>query len=105
MDSGVEISWFSGEFDFVPDFFKHIRGENIGNFLMFLPFGFIYPLSQTNPTWKKIIAAGILTVVAIEVFQPILGRAFDINDIILNSLGVIVSTSIFWGAKKIVKLI
>lgn len=105
MDSGAEISWFSGEFDFVPDFFKHIRGENIGNFLMFLPFGFLYPLSQMNPTWKKTIAAGILTVVAIEVFQPILGRSFDINDIILNSLGVIVSTSIFFGAKKIVKLI
>lgn len=72
---------------------------------MFLPFGFLYPLSQTNSTWKKTIAAGILTVVAIEVFQPILGRAFDINDIILNSLGIIISTLIFFGTKKIVKLI
>ncbi len=102
-DSGREIRWFGGAIDLVPDFFHHINGEVIGNFLMFLPFGILYPLSQKNPTWKKSVVAGILTVITIEVLQPIFGRAFDINDIILNSLGVIISTSVFMGIKKLIE--
>ena len=103
MDSGREIGWFSGAIDLVPDFLHHISGEVVGNFLMFLPFGVLCPLSQKKPTWKKSVVAGILTVVAIEVLQPIFGRGFDINDIILNSLGIIISTSIFMGIKKMIE--
>lgn len=103
MDSNVEIGFFSGEFDLVPDFFNHIGGETIGNFLMFLPFGFLYPLSQTNPTWKKSVTTGLLVVIVIEVLQPVFGRAFDMNDVILNTLGIIVSVSIFMVVKKVIK--
>lgn len=103
MDSGREIQWFGGEIDLVPDFLHHISGEVVGNFLMFLPFGILCPLSQKNPTWKKSVVTGILTVIAIEVLQPVFGRAFDINDIILNTLGIIISTSIFMGSKKIIE--
>ena len=35
--------------------------------------------------------------------QPIFGRAFDVNDIILNSLGIMVSVTIFIGIKNITK--
>lgn len=103
MDPGRRIGWFCGEFDLVPDFFNHINEEVIGNLLMFMPFGILYPLSQKAPTWKKSIIVGILTVVIIEVIQPVFGRAFDMNDIILNSLGIIISISIFMGIKSIVK--
>ena len=103
MNSGIEIDWFGGEIDLVPDFFNNISGETIGNFLMFFPFGFLYPLSQATPTWKKTVTAGLFVVVVIEVLQPIFGRAFDINDIILNSFGIIISTSIFFGIKRAAK--
>lgn len=103
MDPGRRIGWFCGEFDLVPDFFNHINEEVIGNLLMFMPFGILYPLSQKAPTWKKSIIVGALTVVIIEVIQPVFGRAFDMNDIILNSLGIIISTLIFMGIKSIVK--
>lgn len=83
-DSGREVGWFSGEFDLVPDFFRHFSGETMGNLLMFLPFGVLCPLSQKCPTWKKTVIAGLLTVLAIELLQPIFGRAFDTNDIILK---------------------
>lgn len=46
-------------------------------------------------------AKGLLSL--IEVLQPVFGRAFDINDIILNTLGIIISTSIFIGIKKIIE--
>lgn len=101
LDSGREIRWFGGEIDLVPDFLHHMNGEVVGNFLMFLPFGILYPLSQKNPTWKKSVLAGILTVIAIEVLQPVFGRAFDVNDIILNTLGILLSASGFLVAKRV----
>ena len=103
MDPGKTIGWFGGNFDLVPDFFSNIRGETVGNFLMFLPFGLLYPLSQKEPIWKKCVIKGLIVVVVIEVLQPIFCRAFDINDIILNSLGIVVSTSILMGIKKVIK--
>ena len=103
MDSGIEIGFFSGEFDLVPDFFSHISGEAVGNFLMFLPFGALYPLSVKNPTWKKTVTTGLCVVVVIEVLQPVFGRAFDINDVILNTLGILVSTAIFTAIKGIAR--
>lgn len=98
--SGREIRWFGGEFDLVPDFFRRLSGEVIGNFLMFLPFGILCPLSLEKPAWTKCTLGGLAAVVVIELLQPIFGRAFDMNDIILNSLGVVVSTTLFMGAKK-----
>ena len=103
MDPGRTIGWFGRVFDLVPDFFNYISGETVGNFLMFLPFGILYPLSQKEPTWKKCVIGGLVAVAVIEILQPIFGRAFDMNDIILNSLGIVVSTTILTGAKKIIK--
>ncbi len=103
MDAAREIGWFGGSIDLVPDFFNNISGETIGNFLMFLPFGILYPLSQKSPTWKKCVIKELTAVAVIEVLQPIFGRAFDMNDIILNSLGIIVSTSIFMAVEKVTK--
>ncbi|MCG4529290.1 VanZ family protein [Intestinimonas massiliensis] len=70
--------------------------ENAGNILMFLPFGALYPLFHRNSTWIHTILMGIGVSVGIELLQPIFGRSFDINDIILNGFGVIVSTGIFF---------
>ena len=103
MDPGRTIAWFGGDFDLMPDFFNNISSETIGNFLMFLPFGVLYPLSQKEPIWKKCVIKGLIAVAVIEILQPIFGRAFDMNDIILNSLGIVVSTTIFMSVKKIVK--
>ena len=46
---------------------------------------------------------GLIAVAIIEVLQPIFGRAFDMNDIILNSMGIVVSTTTVIGVKKIIK--
>ena len=103
MDPGTSVGWFNGDFNFVPDFFNRISGENIGNFLMFLPFGILYPLSQKEPVWKMCVIKGLVTIVVIEIMQPVFGRAFDMNDIILNSSGVVLSTTIFMLIKKVIK--
>lgn len=103
MDPGRTIDWFGGEIDFVPDFLNNISGETIGNFLMFLPFGVLYPLSHKDCTWTKCVTIGFCVVASIEILQPVFGRMFDLNDIILNILGIVFSTSVFMSVKKIIK--
>lgn len=95
MDPGTSINWFNGNFSFNLNFISNLTKENIGNFLMFLPFGILYPLSQKEFNYKNTIIKGIILVLIIEVLEPLFGRAFDINDIILNTLGIIISTLIY----------
>lgn len=81
MNSGHSTNWFNGDFDFTLDFINNIGSEIIGNFLMFLPFGFLYPLSKKELKWKNIVLRGFL--------------------FILNSLGILISTTIFTIIKKL----
>lgn len=60
-DSGREIRWFGGEIDLVPDFLHHVSGEVIGNFVMFLPFGILCPLSQRRPRTPLLLPLGELS--------------------------------------------
>ena len=39
----------------------------------------------------------------IEIAQPVFGRAFDINDIILNTVGVLISATVFSFVKGIIE--
>ncbi len=103
MHSSRSIAWFSGGFDFSLDFFNNIRGEVVGNFLMFLPFGIIHPLSKEISSWKNTVLTGVVVVFAIEILQPIVGRSFDLNDIVLNTLGIVLSSSVFFGVKYLIK--
>lgn len=100
--SGVEISFFSGGFSLVPNFADSFTQEQIGNFLMFLPFGPLYLLSWPQTTGRKTMLIGFGIVLLIEVLQPVFGRMFDINDVILNTAGVVVSTGVFSTIKRAV---
>lgn len=95
MDPGTNINWLNGDFSFNLNFISNLTKENIGNFLMFLPFGILYSLSQKEFNSKSTIIKGIKLVLIIEVLEPLFGRAFDINDIVLNTLGIIISTLIY----------
>lgn len=102
MDSGRTVKFFTGDFNLVPDFYNHINREVIGNLIMFLPFGILYPLSRTKPSYKNVVLTGIICVFIIELLQPVFGRAFDINDIILNAIGIIISATVFFVAQHFV---
>ena len=61
----------------------------MGNILMFIPLGFFPPLLW--PRWNsasRIFAIGLALPLFIETAQLFLGRSTDIDDIILNLLGV-----------------
>lgn len=64
-------------------FFKNV----LGNMIMFLPYGFFASYLLHN---KKLSLSLVLTIIAsvsIEVVQLVIGRVFDVDDIILNVLG------------------
>lgn len=92
--SGIDYDWFAMTYSFRLDFFRHFRMENLANILLFLPFGILYPLFRRDADWKRTLCAGLLTTLSIELIQPIVGRSFDINDIVLNGIAVAVSTGI-----------
>ncbi|MEY8403706.1 VanZ family protein [Oscillospiraceae bacterium 44-34] len=63
---------------------------------MYLPFGILYPLFRKGSGWKRTVTAGVAVSLIIELLQPIFGRSFDINDIILNAMSVAVSAAVFY---------
>ena len=75
----------------------------IGNTLMFLPLGIVWPAVfwQLN-THGKVIAAGIGVSLIIEILQlPFFSRSTDIDDLILNTLGYLIGYGIYLLAKKV----
>ncbi len=60
----------------------------VGNVVMFLPFGFLAALLWRGWTGRRALCAGLGITAGIECWQVLVGRFFDIDDIILNALGV-----------------
>ena len=81
-----------------------------GNVLIFVPFGFFEALASRNRSFWTIMLDGFLVSLLVEVFQFVakVGR-FDVDDLILNTSGVVVGYIIFlicntvrrkYGAKR-----
>ena len=69
----------------------------IGNAAMFVPSGIVLPIvyKKLNTFWK-VLLAGIGISLCIEIIQlPFSVRATDIDDLILNTIGVIVGYGIY----------
>lgn len=98
--SGMNLVPFSEilRYDFGTTMFNY---NVIGNILIFLPFGYLIG-SYVNP--KKcfaVLLTTLLTSVTIEFVQLRIGRAFDIDDIILNVLGGIIGYLLYIGISAI----
>ena len=91
---GGRFQFFTLVYNLVPDFFRDFSLENLGNILMFLPFGILYPLAKGEGRFGRTLGATAALTVAIELFQPVVGRSFDVNDICLNFLGAALSAAV-----------
>lgn len=67
----------------------HSRYILLGNVVMFLPFGFFAGLLWRGFSVKRALLLGICTAGGIECWQLLIGRAFDVDDLMLNTLGVL----------------
>ena len=74
----------------------------IGNSVLFLPYGIVFPIvfrALNSP--QKVIAAGVGTSLCIEILQlPFYDRVSDIDDLILNTLGYLIGYGIYCLIKR-----
>lgn len=108
--SGCEIGpLFSGSVNLEPTLLKWLTGEVtlgrwvvkmlIGNFLMFLPMGFFLAVVPDQANGRSILKFAVLIPIVIEVIQPVLGRSFDVDDLILNFLGILAGCVIAYAIR------
>ena len=79
----------------------------IGNLLMFFTYGvFVYLLSG-KLKFKNTLFISLVIPMFIEVLQPIIGRSCDIDDFLLNALGILLgyyfTSAVFSLYKKLKK--
>ena len=75
----------------------------IGNTAMFIPSGIVLPViyPKLNSFWK-VLAVGALISLCIEIIQlPFSVRASDVDDLILNVLGVAIGYGIYAAVKHL----
>lgn len=73
----------------------------IGNFAMFIPTGILTPILYRRG-FRKTVLTGFLISLSIEIIQlPFYTRHTDVNDLILNTLGVIAGYGICALVKKL----
>lgn len=73
----------------------------VGNIIMFIPYGFFASYFLKN---RKFSTIGILAIIAsltIEIVQLNIGRVFDIDDVILNTIGAIIGYLLYVGLDAI----
>ena len=111
--SGTSIHLFSGSWNFAPTIIKYLSGEwsggswvnfmFLGNILLFVPMGVFLPIIWKTITFKRIIGIGFLISIILEIIQPVLGRSFDVDDLIMNTLGTIIGYLLVRLAQAIFK--
>ncbi len=65
----------------------------VGNVALFVPLGLLTPLALRWP-FGRTVAVAALASVALELIQLLLGRAADIDDVILRTLGAMVGAAV-----------
>lgn len=82
----------------------------LGNVLVFIPLGFFEPMASKHRSFWGTVTDGLLLSLVVEVFQLVskVGR-FDVDDLLLNTVGVVIGYLIFlicnamrrnYGAKR-----
>ena len=51
---------------------------------------------------QSILKIAVIIPIAVEIIQPIVGRSFDVDDLILNFIGIVVGYFIAVGIKSLI---
>lgn len=100
------VSWSSNNFIPFKEMFRYKLGSALffknvlGNLIMFLPFGFFVAYTLRPSSKKLVILLSLMASVTIEVVQLAIGRVFDVDDIILNTLGGFLGGLIYYIVNK-----
>ena len=83
------------------EIFRYSLGSSLfyrnvfGNMILFLPFGLSLGLFFKTDKFRYVIILSLITSISIELTQLVIGRVFDIDDVILNVLGAIIGFVIY----------
>lgn len=73
----------------------------VENIILFVPIGLLLPFVYTKMTWQKSFGVAALTGLFIETMEVVLGAGiFDIDDVLLNGLGIMIG---YWAFVILVK--
>jgi glycopeptide antibiotics resistance protein len=71
-------------------------GNLLGNIIPFMPLGFLLPLLYRPISWKGVLGIAVAFSLCIEILQLVLRvGTFDVDDILLNTLGVMLGYLVF----------
>lgn len=73
---------------FINGYINYFLINFLGNIIMFMPIGFFIPL-LLNLSTKKVIVTGFCFSLFIEICQLFQNRGTDVDDLILNTIGII----------------
>ena len=110
--SGTTVGpMFAFTYNWVPTLYQYLIGERslggwvtamlVGNVLMFVPMGVLLPFVSKRLTARILAPAALVIPIAVELLQPIMGRSFDIDDILGNFIGILIG----YFAAAVVKLV
>ena len=96
-----DVGWSNSNFIPFKEMFRYSFGSNLfiknvlGNIIMFVPYGFFvsYYLDLKKPLSAFLLV--LLVSTSIETTQLLIGRVFDIDDIILNIVGGMIGFVIY----------
>lgn len=96
-----DVSWSTSNYVPFKEMFRYSFGSRlffknvVGNMLMFMPFGFFVAyILKLKKVWIMLLLSLIVSL-TIETIQSIIGRVFDVDDIILNVIGSIFGFLVF----------
>lgn len=88
-----DVSWSTSNYVPFKEMFRYTLGSRmffknvVGNMLMFVPYGFFVAYFLKLKKARYIFLLSALVSITIETIQRVIGRVFDVDDIILNIIG------------------
>lgn len=104
-----DVSWSTSNFIPFKEMFRYDFGSRLfiknvlGNIVLFAPYGFFVGYFLRLKKFKSALFMILIASVSIEVTQLLIGRVFDIDDIILNIIGGLIGFAIFKSMNNIKK--
>lgn len=89
--------------DYVQDWKDVSKLNLLANVFLFVPYGILYPMISHKNSLKSTLKYGAILSFLIEIAQYFVGRSSDIDDLLLNLLGVVIGWSIYrfiWDAYR-----
>ena len=96
-----DVSWSTSNFTPFREIFRYqlfsasFMKNVVGNLIMFLPYGFFISYFLKLDKKRVIFILSLIVSFTIEITQLIIGRVFDVDDILLNVLGGLLGYFLF----------